>query len=250
MRLLVFLLMSIFLGACTPNKGAQQTSAEPVSSKTESLTFSPVERTKAMRRVMWQGELAAAIRFDTVLNKKEHYYGLGPLEGLQGELLILNDTVYKSTFLSEDSMRVEIAPESGAPFFVGSRVATWKAIELSDSVLGIKDLEQFLLARFDSSARFAFRLRGSIAYAEIHLQNLPNGAVVRSPKQAHAGQRTYHLQEQNAEILGFFSTQDQGVFTHHDSFLHLHLISENRNWMGHLDSLRIKKMHLEIGLSP
>jgi hypothetical protein len=28
------------------------------------------------------------------------------------------------------------------------------------------------------------------------------------------------------------------------------LISENRNWMGHLDSLRIKKMHLEIGLSP
>jgi len=43
-------------------------------------------------------------------------------------------------------------------------------------------------------------------------------------------------------MIGFFSTKHKGVFTHHGSFLHMHLISEDESKMGHLDNLGIEEM--------
>ena len=75
--------------------------------------------------------------------------------------------------------------------------------------------------------------------AEIHCQNLAPGSIVRSPKEAHAGQVNYSLTNETVDIIGFFSTQHQGVFTHHDSYVHMHLITQDEKQMGHLDHVEI-----------
>jgi len=87
-------------------------------------------------------------------------------------------------------------------------------------------------------------LEGKIVEAAIHIQNLPKGSTVSSPKEAHQGQVNYSLENESVEIVGFFSTEHQGVFTHHDSFLHMHLISQDESKMGHIDSLEIDEMSL------
>lgn len=251
MRALGLFLLLISLTSCQPNTSHSEAEATTTDSAAlKSLpSFAPLEVTKAMRRVMWQGKLDASIRLDSIVSKQKHFYGIGPLEGLQGELLVWNDTVYLSQCFP-DSLSVCMANRSGAPFFVGAYSDTWEPVEWDPNIRGLKDLENYLLAQYDSSARFAFRLMGSIDRAKIHVQNHADGAVIRSPEQAHAGQVHWELPEQEVLILGFFSTQDQGVFTHHDSFLHLHLLSADKQWMGHLDSIQFKKMHLEIALSP
>ena len=67
-----------------------------------------------------------------------------------------------------------------------------------------------------------------------------------SPKEAHQGQVDYKLNEEHVDIVGFFSTQHKGIFTHHDSYLHLHLITRDRTKMGHLDDVEFDEMKLYL----
>lgn len=242
----VFCLLLLSCNAPKPNEGVVSTNEK---SKLSSREVNELNVIGAMRNVMWQGELAAKLRLDSLIEEGNHLYGIGPLEGLQGELLVWDDTVYVSKFLSHDSMQVFIDSQAGAPFFVATQNPRWELLDGPDSIRSIKDLEQFLYAEFDTSARFAFQIEARVEYAEIHLQDLAPGTKVRSPRQAHAGQKNYILKDRDVRLLGFYSTSDQGVFTHHDSFLHLHLISQDQRWMGHLDSVRFKNLELKIALS-
>ena len=85
-----------------------------------------------------------------------------------------------------------------------------------------------------------------MAKAKIHIQNLPKGAIVTSPAEAHQGQIDYVLLNEDVTIIGFFSTEHKGIFTHHDSTIHLHLITKDESKMGHLDALEIDNMQLYL----
>jgi acetolactate decarboxylase len=93
-----------------------------------------------------------------------------------------------------------------------------------------------------------FKLAGTVEQATIHLVNLPKGAKVGSPNDAHQGQTDYQISNENADIIGFFSTEHKAVFTHHDTFLHLHLITADRKKMGHLDKVMFKKGTVKLFL--
>ncbi|WP_439473590.1 acetolactate decarboxylase [Algoriphagus formosus] len=194
-----------------------------------------------MKNVMWKGELGAKIRLDS-LSDKSHLYGLGPVEYLQGEVLILDGKAYKSTVAKDSTMRVEETFDIGSPFFGYSQVSNWDEQIIPDSIQSIGQLENYLNQITQESQRpFFFKVIGMVNEATIHIVNLPEGTVVSSPEEAHQGQVNYELSNQNAELIGFFSTEHQTIFTHHDSFMHIHLITENRQKMGHLDRLILGK---------
>ena len=69
----------------------------------------------AMKNVMRKGQLFGTITLDTIANKK-HLYGLGPVEFLTGELLIVDGKAYQSTVISEKTMKVEENFNVKAPF--------------------------------------------------------------------------------------------------------------------------------------
>jgi acetolactate decarboxylase len=85
---------------------------------------------------------------------------------------------------------------------------------------------------------FVFRLSGRVKQADIHVANLPNGVFPSEPKEALTGQQSYQLTDRDVEIVGFFSVHHQGIFTDLDSYGHLHLITTDRDLMGHLDGLQ------------
>jgi len=198
----------------------------------------------AMKNVMWKGELGNNINLDTISNKTG-LYGLGPSSYLTGELLINNGKSYVSKVTSNSTMTVKKTFEVSAPFFVYGNVSEWHEIELPPNVKTIKDLETFIDDKTaDFKRPFAFKLIGQASSAQIHIQNLPEGTKVSSPDDAHQGQTNYDLVNKEVDIVGFFSTKHQGVFTHHDSYLHMHLITQDEGEMGHLDVLEIGKMTL------
>ncbi len=207
-------------------------------------TYADVQIAGAMKDVMWKGKLGATLVFDSLIGKPG-LYGLGPESYLTGELLLKDGVLFTSRVGADSSIEMTKNTSTSAPFFVYTEVNEWESSTLPNSIKNGKQLEEYLNERSKDLKRpFAFRLEGKIVEAAIHIQNLPKGSAVSSPKEAHQGQVNYSLENESVEIVGFFSTEHQGVFTHHDSFLHMHLISQDESKMGHIDSLEIDEMSL------
>lgn len=201
-----------------------------------------------MRNVMWNGELAGTIDLDT-LSAKKNLIGLGPVEYLAGELLIVDGKSFKAVVTSDSTMRVEETFAAKAPFFVYARVSEWQERAVPDSIQTLQQLELYLDGETKNNKRpFPFKLSGEIEQATIHIVNLPAGSTVSNPDEAHQGQVDYELGPEEVEVAGFFSTEHKAVFTHHDTFLHLHLITKDRSKMGHLDKVVFKPGSLTLYL--
>lgn len=208
--------------------------------------YSDLNIVGAMKNVMWKGELGSSIKLDTI-SDKNGLFGLGPISYLTGELLINNGTCYVSKVTSDSTMVVEKTFDVSAPFFVYSNVTKWNEINLPSDVKNIKGLEKFIDDNTaDFKRPFTFKLSGSVSNALIHIQNLPEGTKVSSPDEAHQGQTNYKIENEEVDIIGFFSTEHKGVFTHHDSFLHMHLITKDESKMGHLDKIEIDNLKLYL----
>jgi acetolactate decarboxylase len=210
----------------------------------DTASYPDIQVVGTMKRVMWNGELDSRIDLDTLANKNG-LYGLGPQMGLKGELMINDGICYLSKVTADSSITVEKGYAVSAPFFVYAHVNKWEEEELPANIKSIQAIEIYLEQQTKAMKRpFAFKLVGKIKKAVIHIQNLPTGSKVSSPEEAHQGQVDYRLENENAEIIGFFSTNHQGVFTHHDSYVHMHLITADKSKMGHLDEIEIDSMKL------
>ncbi len=209
-------------------------------------TYSNIKIAGAMKNVMWKGELDGVIRLDTIENKKG-LYGIGPESYLTGEVLINDGQAFVSKVLTDSTIAIEKTFSVSAPFLVYGNIYEWEEIVLPEQIKSIKDLETYIDEKTITAKRpFGFKLIGNVANATIHIQNLPKGTKVSSPEDAHQGQINYDLKNEDVVIIGFFSTEHQGIFTHHDSFLHLHLITKEETKMGHLDIVEFSKMKLYL----
>jgi acetolactate decarboxylase len=195
----------------------------------------------AMRNVMHKGELFGTIDLDTIENKT-HLYGLGPLEYLKGEILILDGKGYKSIVINDTSMQVTETMKMKAPFLGYANIQNWTETEFPDSISNIKQLENYLdLTTKNYPRPFLFKLTATVDSATIHIVNLADGIKVSSPEEAHKGQKSFDLKNTAAEMIGFFSTQHQAILTHHDTYVHIHLITDDKQKMGHLEELMLRK---------
>lgn len=207
----------------------------------EAQNLNSVKIIGQMKDVVRKGQLHGNIFLDTI-SEKTNLYGLGPVEYLSGEIIILDGKAWKSTVVSDTTMKVEETYDIKAPFFGYANIAGWTEQILPENIRTISQLEQYLDKTSASIQRpFLFRLSGTVEYAKIHIVNLPKGSKVSSPEEAHKGKVSYQLQNESAEIVGFFSTAHKGIFTHHDTFLHMHLITSDHQKMGHLDEVTFKK---------
>jgi acetolactate decarboxylase len=211
-------------------------------------TTNEVKIVGEMKNVMWKGQLYGNINLDTIANKT-NLYGLGPFEYLAGEILIIDGKSYKSTVTSDTTMKVEETYNIKAPFFGYANISKWTEQTLPDSIQTIQQLEQYLDKVTTKSPRpFIFKLTGTVEQATIHIVNLPKGSKVSSPDEAHKGQKNYELKNEQSDIIGFFSTEHKAILTHHDTFLHMHLITTDKQKMGHLDKVLFKKGTMKLYL--
>lgn len=216
----------------------------PESNATSPGTYDDIQVAGAMKNVMWKGELSGLIRLDTI-SQRQGLYGIGPMSYLTGEILIDDGVTYVSAVNDDSTMAVRRTDRVSAPFFVYGNVNEWREIPLPENVRNLQDLEALISELTEDEKRpFALKLMGKVKTATIHVQNLPKGSVVSSPQEAHRGQVNYSLANEQVRIIGFYSTEHQGIFTHHDTFLHLHLITEDKRQMGHLDELTFDRMVL------
>lgn len=211
----------------------------------------PVIATGAMRNTMFSGQLAGLIHLDSIASPGT--YGIGPVEYLRGELMLWDGDAYRSTALGDSAMAVVEHADSKAPFFVHQRVNAWADVMLPDSVIDLRMLDAFLTARFAAlGAPFAFTLRGTFSSVHAHIVDVPRGEAVNGPDEAHRHNKDFHLESRVMDLLGFFSTKHKAVFTHHDTNIHVHAITAERDWMGHVEETRFdpKQVTFSIAIRP
>jgi acetolactate decarboxylase len=210
--------------------------ASPISAKASNAPII----VGAMKDVMWNGKLQGLINLDTLSNKK-HIYGLGPVEYLTGEVVMIDGVCYKSEIKEDSTIKVTKTFNIKAPFFSYANIPKWREIDLPDSISTLPQLERFLDGKTKTRSRpYLFKIHTTVDSASFHIVNLPAGAKVSSPDDAHQGQKQFQVKNTAVQLIGFFSTSHQAIFTHHDTYLHIHLITNDHKQMGHLDVINLQ----------
>ena len=211
-----------------------------------------VKSVGSLENVMRRGALNATIDLDTV-TARTNLFALGPVEGLRGELMVWDGVSYVSEVEGQGLNKVKRSYQVGAPFLVYCNVKNWKEFILKNTINNLGELQDEIqnLAKsngFDLQTAFPFKISGLINEAEYHVI-LKDPEIKEHSHEIHKKSKVFYpISGKNADILGFYSQNHAGVFTHHDSFIHAHIITADRNKMGHLDGISINSGDVRVYL--
>jgi acetolactate decarboxylase len=197
-----------------------------------------VKYTGAMRRIMQQGDLSATVALDTLQRESENLYGLGAATGLKGEIIILEGKSYRSK-ITKNHVVTEQADGITAALLVYANVDRWTKRKIGTPVNTEKKLEEEIEKMavensIDMSRAFPFLIKSRKGIINYHIIDWKEG--VNHSASTHSQYAKFDtLTNQNVTLLGFFSKNHKGVFTHHTSSVHIHVISDDKSIVGHVD---------------
>ncbi len=195
----------------------------------------------AMKNIMMKGDLSAHLNLDTL--NKTNFFGLGPVAGLKGEIIVLDGKVY-TTSLSGKQLENNENKVADAAMLVYSYVPKWKVITMDVTITSYAELEFFIEKTavangFDANKPFAFKVVAIPEKATYHVINWKDGVAHTMDNHnqfAYAGK----MINNPVTMLGFYSKHHQSIFTHHTTFMHVHVLDDMTKTVGHLDDIQIK----------
>ena len=197
-------------------------------------------------RVHWQGALRdfhhgdhrGRVPLDSLADWPG-LYAAGPLAGMGGEVTVIDGQWYL-TRVENGAMATERVARGEAGFLVWSEVLAWQEpVTVDRSIDGLSELDRLVdrLARehgIDTLRPFPFRLIDAPADLTVHVL-----APAESPDAGHLDSALVTRREgESVNLIGFFSSDHAGVFTHRGSRIHVHaLLPEGHG--AHVDRLRL-----------
>lgn len=220
MRLIAAVFLIAFLSACS--------SREPD-------TLAVVKYAGALRNFTENRDTASAIFLDTILPHRR-LYGLGPLQGYSGEIMVIDGRPYVSKVNAKGRNRVRQNFNLKAPYFVYAHVRDWEVTQLPEKSLSSADLDSLLpvLARqkgLDPEKPFPFMLRGRFSELAFNIDH--------QPKKEKKKLTVTNFAVANADIivLGFYSRRHQGIFIPPGANLVMAFMTTSASHVGHIDHL-------------
>jgi len=193
-----------------------------------------------MRRMFTEHDIGPNADIAKV-NQLGHLYALGPLAGLRGEVTVLDSQVFVSTVRGKEP-NVLINPNVQSAFLVYDSVSAWSSTTIPTNVITELEIADFLDKKMPQNTRSAFRIRGTVVSAKYHIQNY-KGEAAELTHEAHDKAKVfYEVSNMPIELVGFFTNraEDGGAFVHRGQTTHIHLISEDRKQMGHLELVHLQ----------
>jgi acetolactate decarboxylase len=187
------------------------------------------------------GDLRGHVELET-LSSMPHLYGLGPLEGLRGEVSIFGG-VPSIARIERKTLVTAASWSARACFLVWAQVPTWSD-HARDSVLPDLDgieREVIALARdagLDPDRPLPFRVRATAAEATLHVLDKRDG-LPHNPERHEQAKVRRTLGHAVVELIGFYSRHHRGIFTPGESNVHVHLRTEDGRISGHLETIRL-----------
>jgi acetolactate decarboxylase len=195
----------------------------------------------AARNVMMGTDLSPHVQLDTLLDHP-HLFALGPVEDLQGEITVFDGQAFTAT-ATPSGIITQVSPGIRAPFLVYAYVPRWAAYEMDHHIDGPKALETVIDSLgqahgYGAEEAFPFRLSGQWDQVDYHIIMRDKTEEQHSHAAHDRAKRRFTLEQVTGDIVGFFSRNHQGVFTHKGQFIHPHFLAADRSTTGHLDGLQ------------
>jgi len=219
-------------------------------SNREPTTFPVVKFAGALKNVTQLEDTTNHIFLDTI-NPHRRLYGLGPLSGMTGEILVIDGRPYVSKLNRKGMNRVRMTYDVKSPYFVYTHVRGWQEADLpEDSVLNNQNLGHHLelLAKkngINAEKPFPFMLKGQFRRLTYHISYMPK-------KNGHHKMQlveTSHT-DQNVDVIivGFFSKQHQNIFTPPGSNIVMTFMTTSASHVGQIDELVLKGKKVQLML--
>ncbi len=191
-----------------------------------------------MKNIMQAGDLSAVISLDTLL--AQHTYGLGPAANLKGEIMMLDGRTYTSS-LEKGTITTHESNKVQAAMFVYAQVQAWTTVKLKNPMTDLKMLETAIKEaaqkqNMNTDSAFPFLIHHHTGKTSYHVIDWIEGTA-HTPGNHKQFAKTGVFMDESITLLGFYSTQHEGVFTHHGSYLHLHVANQDKTIIGHVDAL-------------
>lgn len=207
----------------------------------------PVRTYGSLRGMMHDGATEPQVSLATVLGAQ--VYAVGALSELRGEVTVVDGRATLAYPSTGETLEIVEATESAeaAALLVSATVPEWQTVEVAEDIpYETLDgtIEELAAARgVDTRGRFAVLVRGGLADVQWHV--IDGARATSETVHSHEGHRRMavrgELAESEGTLVGFFSKNDEGVFTHMGSSTHLHVVDLERGVSGHVDSVRIRK---------
>jgi acetolactate decarboxylase len=203
----------------------------------------------ALHAIMHEGSTESAVKLADVL-PGPHAWGLGALEGLNGEVTVLDDEVWIARPMPDGTATITrgeldgVDSKQGAALFVVANVATWQEVPVPSEVAWER-LDSFLETELGTRGLLgdlptALRIDGPVSALKWHVVDgsklVPGTGHTEHARTAVSGV----VPATDAKLVGFFSTKHQGVFTHAGSHSHFHVLARSPLVSGHVDRVELR----------
>lgn len=189
------------------------------------------------------------------LPDKSHLFGMGPYDRMKGEIMVFDGKPFYASAFKEGKAMVGQSWDIRSPFFVYANVSEWQAVELSGDITALEDIQNQVAAiakknGYDTEVPFPFKIIGSFDSLTTHI------VTPRSPDvdgyRTDVKQQLFSFDNSTGSLLGFYSEKHQGIFTSSKSYIHVHYLSDDQTFMGHLDKINtaVKALTLYLPARP
>lgn len=236
-RILITILPWVLLG-CAASGG------DATASKNRSWNGG-VQVRGALRAMFHEGQTGAMVTLDKMLPNPD-LYAVGALADLSGEITIVGGKVFLAYPQGSDETRTETTSRSdaGATLLVAADVPAWHGVS-TEKAIRFEELDDEIgrlatIAGMSLEARFPFLLQGDFEDLQWHVidgRRLSDGGTSHED---HLAAAVKGKQDRaSATLVGFYSSRDQGVFTHMGSKTHIHCVVDDPLSTGHVDHVVI-----------
>lgn len=179
-----------------------------------------------------------------------HTYAVGAIKGGKGEITVIDSKVWLAYGRASLDKAVHAIPEGEqASLVVTAQVRDWQEItvpkKMSESELSDFILKQAERCGLNTKKLFPFLIEGPFQDVRWHVINGLNPEFTGHFR-GHGGEPPFiqlkeHIEQTSGVIIGFYSANVKGVFTHPGESWHLHILIRDKERAGHVDEIVIGK---------
>ena len=230
---IIFLLIVISITSC--KTGSNETTQQ------EKHKFK-VEYHGALKNMMHKGDISAKVDLKD-FEKINHFYALGALENLKGEVQIFDGNPFNARVI-DSALSFDSTFNKKATLLVHASVDKWLSIIIPEHVVTHEELEYYIKQtagenQIQTDVPFPFLIEGTIKSFDWHVINWKEGDTEHSHEKHIRSGLNGTIENRKVEMLGFYSDSHHAIFTHHTTNMHIHVKTVDNKIAGHVDGLTL-----------
>lgn len=213
-----------------------------------------VEYYGALKNMMHENDISAKVDLSDY-KEREHFYALGALENLTGEIQIFDGEPF-NTQVQGDFLVFDKTFDFKGTLLVGASVSKWVTIDIPNDIKSYEQLEVFIEEqakekKIDTNKPFPFLVDGEVSSFDWHVINWKEDDTEHTHEKHVTSGLNGTIQNRELNMLGFYSNAHHAIFTHHTTNMHIHFKTIDDELAGHVDALTLgENMVLKLPLVP